>query len=196
MKWNINADEIRHIGEFLEHLVIAQTDQPDIGPLWRVKTSSADADAYFIEAMQIFDWMLRGASPTRHQALIHLLWQDIEIGPLETFVTHFTVSGLGILWLYDPCLKFLVQLVERMGKRSFNTFFVELKDPWKVSWTRIATHIIGINTRVDLKLLVPLQGHLMACPPRWGEVICEQAPLDSKVLVSGYSIILFRHLCP
>jgi hypothetical protein len=123
-----------------------------------VPASPADSDPHFIEAMREFNLILHGASPTRHRALIHFLYRDIELGPLEIFTDHITLSRLSELRLYEPCLNFLARYIKRMGKRSSNTPLVEIRDPLKNSW--VQTHLIGVDAEADIKLLAPLQASL------------------------------------
>jgi hypothetical protein len=195
MTWVVNADEIGHIGEILEHLAVAQTSQPDIGPLWRVTASTADADPHFVEAMQAFEYIIRSGSdisPAIHRTLIDLLCRDIELGPLEVFTTSPTISGLASLsgWFIDPCLKFLAQYVERMGKRSFNTPRAEIGNPLEDSWARIATYLIEHDSGTDL-WLVQLQASLWHALPDRGEAMCGRAFREPRTLVSRHHIIFF-----
>jgi hypothetical protein len=199
MTWIVNADEIGHIGEILEHLAVAQTEQPDFGPLWRVTTPSADTDPHFIEAMQAFEYLMNygsNISPARHRTLIDLLCRDIELGPLETFTHHLTLSHLSQLsgWLYDPCLKFLAQYVERIGKRSFNIPLVKIEDPWKESWARIATHLIEHDAGANWRLLAPLQASLWHALPDSARAIIARGLREPKTLVSPHFILFLRLL--
>jgi len=185
MTWIENADTIGHIEEILEHLSVAQTDQPEIGPLWRATGPSADADPHFFEGIGALSYiMLRDPSPARHRTLIQLLCRDIELGPLETFTSHLTISRLGYIWTTDPCLKFLAQYVEGMGKRSPNISSVKIEEPWKGSWARIATHLLECHEGTDSQFILPLQALLWHVLPDAGSTICERALREPRILVS------------
>ena len=195
MTWIKNSDEIDHIEEILEHLAIAQNVQPSIGPLWRVTAPSADVDPHFVEAIEAFDYIMgRRPSPARHQKLIELLCRDIELGPLETFTSHLTISRLGYIGTGDPCLTFLAQYVEGMGKRSQSIPFVKIEDPWRESWAIIATHLLKCHEGTDSQFILALQASLWHVLPDAGSAICERALMEPKILVSYRSCVPIRSL--
>jgi hypothetical protein len=190
MTWIKNANQISHIQEILEHLAAAQADQPDIGPLWRVKAPFSDADPHLFEALITFHLLItRDISLTSHRTLIHLLCRDIELGPLETFTSYLTISRLEYAeGIPDPCLRFLAQYVRGMGTRSPDHPLVEIKDPWKDSWARVATHLIEYHEGTHSQFILPLQASLWPALPDTGNTICERALREPNVLVSSHFI--------
>jgi Family of unknown function (DUF6535) len=191
MTWIKSSHKISHIGEILEHLAVAQNDEPSIGPLWRV-TALTDADPHIIEAMLAFLRLSSNdISPARHRALIQLLCRDIELGPPETFTGHPTTSRLGrITGAHDPCLRFLAQYVGGMGKRSSDHPLMEVKGPWKDSWAVIAKHMVHHHERTNSQFILRLQASLWPALPDSGTGICEHALEKPEMLVSSHFLDL------
>jgi len=186
MEWIQGLETIRHISEILEHLAVAQSSQPNIGPLWRVVTPQTHAAPRLVDVLEKFD-MLRGISPQEHLALINLVCQDIELGPREAFVGYISTYRLGVIEnLKDPCLRFLGKLVADSNPR-----FGRGWEPLKASWARIARHITNHYKNTSSSTILQLQAAMWCLKP---DESSKSALKDYGVLVRFLFSFVFLQL--
>lgn len=87
--WISRCYRITYIYEILDHLGVAQAEEPKIGPLWRIIAPQEGNDPRLAEALLAFDFLIvQGVTPGQHCKLIDLLCSDLALGPPEAGLAY------------------------------------------------------------------------------------------------------------
>jgi hypothetical protein len=181
LKWVDNMVFVPHIREILEHLALAQAEQPDIGSLWRDAAAQASMSIYGLSStLKRFNSItLMDVTPEQHLALIDLACRDIERCPPGMVGDDISTEGrLLIQALTDPCLRFMTKFT--MGAQ---VEFVKDATSSKESWTRIAKYLMDRYEGTDTPTILKLQASAWFLAPE--DILCLKALREPQALVSA-----------
>jgi hypothetical protein len=177
MRWIYTVQEIAHIHEIIGHLALAQTEQPDIGSLWRPFASQVDGYHFWRAFISLDGLLCSEITNVQHAKLIDFVCRDIELVP-----PGVTRSGALYIWNFlDPCLA----TIEKFAQASEDVEFPEDFTLHEASWVRIAKHVMKRYERTDSSTLLNLQASTCSLIPEFMHDLCNRAQHEPQTLVSG-----------
>ena len=191
--WITQVDRLPGINEILRNLATAQSNTPDIGPLWRTTISQEINDPHFVQALETFDAIIQqGCTPADHLAMISLICQDLELDPRPDFTDYFNPQRLASLSrLNDPCLRVLADCAR--GVNFMTPVPVSEADSTqrRDSWDRVERFLFRQYPNTTLSPVLQLQASLW--PMFYGQKELYKRALEEPTCFVSYTFDFIVH---
>ncbi|KIM32062.1 hypothetical protein M408DRAFT_213117 [Serendipita vermifera MAFF 305830] len=147
--WLNNADSIPHIIGIIRNLAAAQTEEPEVGSLWRATGPGEGSDPQFVDILQLFNRLMGPeCTPEDHLTMVNALCQDLELEQPPEFEGYFTPRKLrSIAWVHDKCLQVLARHAQGFAVQNLDNLDEEYSRQWGGSVERLKQHIQRVKLR-------------------------------------------------
>lgn len=180
--WIEGSEVIPDLLEILQHMAIAQGEDPSIGPLWWFTS----ADPNFIEALIVIDKLIsEEVTSEQHYMMITLLCQDLELSSQYELISYFTLERLRVVdKLVDPCLRLLASALAGLENVVYYVSYPDFMGSRKKSWRRIAEHLLSQYSRYISPAMLQLKASLWPQLAILDNDFVQQASREPRLLVS------------